>query len=44
MLPCSVAFDVSELFMVLFMHSGLIKSRATLLVESMFPGITFILG
>ena len=35
--PCWVALDSSELFMILFMHSGLIKPKKKLLMESMFP-------
>ena len=42
--PCWVAFDVSKLFMILIMHSGLIKSKEKILVVSMFSCITFILG
>ena len=42
--PCYVAFDVSKLFTILLMHSGLIKSKEKLLVVSMFSRITFILG
>ena len=37
-------FDVSKLFMILLMHSGLINSKEKLLVVSMFSRITFILG
>ena len=32
--PCCVAFDESKLFMILLMHSGLIKSKEKLLVVS----------
>ena len=42
--PCSVDFDVSKLFMILLMNSGLIKSNEKLLVVSMFSRITYILG
>ena len=35
---------MSKLFMVLFVHLGLIKSKEKLLVESMFSCITFILA
>ena len=42
--PCCVAFDVSKLFMILLMHSGLINSKEKLLLVSMFFRITFILG
>ena len=42
--PCSVDFDVSKLFMILLMNSGLIKSNEKLLVMSMFSRITYILG
>ena len=42
--PYREAFDVSELFMILLMHSGLIKSKEKLFVVSMFSGITFVLG
>ena len=39
-----VDFYVSKLFMVLLMHSGLIKLKEKLLVKSMFSGISFLLG
>ena len=42
--PCCVAFDGSRLFIILLMHSGLIKSKEKLFVASMFSRITFILG
>ena len=41
--PCSVDFDVSKLFMILLMNSGLIKSKEKLLVVSIFSRTTFIL-
>ena len=41
---CWVVFDVSKLFMILLMNSGLIKSNEKLLVVSMFSRITYILG
>ena len=44
MSPCWVPFDLSKLFMILVMRSGLIKSEEKLLVVPMFSGITFILG
>ena len=42
--PYCVGFDVSKLFMISLMHSGLISSKDKLLVVSMFSCITFILG
>ena len=42
--PCCVSFVVSKIFMILLMHSGLLKSKRKLLVVSMFYRITFILG
>ena len=41
--PCWVASNISKLFMILLMHSGLIKSKVKTLMESLFSRITFIL-
>ena len=41
---CRVALNISKLFMILFMHSGWIKSKDKLFVESIFSRINFILG
>ena len=42
--PCWLVYDVSKLFMILLMHSGLMKSKEKLFLEPMFTRSTFAIG